>query len=222
MASSIDRLGDLITESKDTSLVSSTNDVSRGNTTKGGGIIELEMSRYEKINKNIAIIVNNTTSLNNLKIQYGKSVTEASTNEISIQFEKISDESSALNLQTKKEFDRIQQENISNKPISQLKKTQFGYHISKFKNALTRYNEVIDDAKKLKVGKLKRQLKFVDPNLDDDKANDLVESGKSSQYVRDFLISDNLQTTLDSITARHTEISKLERQVLEILNFLEI
>ena len=74
----------------------------------------------------------------------------------------------------------------------------------------------VSTLKKTVTATTKRRLKYILPEITDKDMDSIIDNGKGSYILREALMTDNLKSIVSNIEERHTIISKIERDVLEI------
>lgn len=98
----------------------------------------------------------------------------------------------------------------------QIRNNMYQNRLRKFQTVMQQYNESAHSFKKELEKRTRREIMIVDPNITDEKMDEIIESGKASDVIKQALISDNLQDVIRVIEERHLDILNLERGVLEI------
>lgn len=98
----------------------------------------------------------------------------------------------------------------------QMRVNLYNTYIRRFHAVMTEYNTVGNSFKSDLQKRTRREIKMVDPTLDDAKVDQIVASGQAQDVIKQALISENLQDVVRSIEERHLDILRLEQQVLEI------
>jgi len=191
----------------------------------GGAEIAAHMQRYEPIKRALTTIEENVTSVNALKAKNKTTATEKQRKEVMSQLEKIMDSTSRNGTLIKKTLDEIKKENAEfvgkdksngESAKAQMRSNLYQTHIRKFHSVMNEYNTAAHSFKQDLQARTRREIKIVDANLSDQQVDQIIESGKAQDVIKEALISDNLKNVVHDIEERHLAILKLEHQVLEI------
>jgi syntaxin 1B/2/3 len=99
---------------------------------------------------------------------------------------------------------------------AQIESNMYATYTRKFHDVMVRYNRVANEFKQQNRNRDARMLRTIDPSIDDQRAEEIVDSGQVSQILSQALVSDDLQDAVRGIEERHVEILKLEQQVIGI------
>jgi t-SNARE complex subunit (syntaxin) len=122
----------------------------------------------------------------------------------------------------KKTLDEIKNENAkyseedADSAKTQMRSNLYQTHVRRFQQVMNEYNSAAQSFKQELQKRQRRELQIVVPDLPEEKLDEIVESGRSQDIIKQALVSDSLQETVRIIEERHLEILKLEQQVLEI------
>jgi t-SNARE complex subunit (syntaxin) len=105
---------------------------------------------------------------------------------------------------------------FQNSAKEQMRNNLYQTHIRRFHTVMNDYNGAAHAFKKELQTRTRREIKIVDPTIDDEEVDKIIESGKATEVIKEALISDNVQDQIRLIEERHLDILKLEHQVLEI------
>jgi len=211
----IDRLKELRGDAADD------DDVSAG-PSSGGAEIAQHMARYEPIKRALALIESHVTEVNALKAKNKTTATEKQRKEVMAQLEKIMDSTSKSGTLIKRTLDDIKKDNATyaekegDSAKSQMRSNLYQTHIRRFHSVMNDYNTAAHGFKQDLQARTRREIKIVDASLSDEAVDQIVESGRAQDVIKEALISDNLQNVVQEIEERHLDILKLEHQVLEI------
>jgi len=211
----IDRLKELRGDATDD------DDVSAG-PSSGGAEIAQHMARYEPIKRALALIESHVTEVNALKAKNKTTATEKQRKEVMAQLEKIMDSTSKSGTLIKRTLDDIKKDNATyaekegDSAKSQMRSNLYQTHIRRFHSVMNDYNTAAHGFKQDLQARTRREIKIVDASLSDAAVDQIVESGRAQDVIKEALISDNLQNVVQEIEERHLDILKLEHQVLEI------
>jgi len=78
------------------------------------------------------------------------------------------------------------------------------------------YNLASNEFKQSLQDRTRRQLKFISADITEREVEDILESGKADQVLKEAIAGENLKAVVRDIEDRHLEIIKLEKQVLEV------
>lgn len=202
--------------------VDSDNDNDDNNDNDSDEIIEnasTSMNKYTKIKQQLEQIKQNTDKLKQLKLQNKTVSTQKQRQQLADQLNTIISTTTQYATSIKKQLDMINTDNKKNKSSGtkkQIDNNLYNTFLRKFQAIMTDYNTIANQYKTDLQKRSKRELKIIDPTLDDNKINEIVSNGQTQDYIKQALVSDNLRDAINSIETRHIEIIKLEHQVLEI------
>ncbi len=148
---------------------------------------------------------------------------ERSRKDVMAQMDKIMANTNTYGHAIKQALDEIKSENSAYKksnPSSfshiQMRSNLYETHIKKFQAAMNTYNSAAHNFKQDLQKRTKRELKIVDSDLTEQEVDEIVESGRAQDVIKQALVSENLQDVVRVIEERHADIMRLEQQVLEI------
>jgi t-SNARE complex subunit (syntaxin) len=67
----------------------------------------------------------------------------------------------------------------------------------------------------------RREIQIIHDDWSDQAVDEIIESGRAQDVIKEALISDNVKNVVQEIEERHMDILKLERQVLEIMEMFK-
>jgi syntaxin 1B/2/3 len=183
------------------------------------------MQVYDTMKSYLETIDRNTETVKDITKKLKTTANEATRKQIIAEKDEAISSTTQNGLRVKKMLDEIKKQNeqiITEQPEQRntakmdMRVNLFNTYLRRFSDTMAQSNAAIHAFKSVSDMIEKRQLKVVLPNLSDEQAERILESGKSVEVVQQALVSDNLQDTVRMIEERHDEIVKLERQVREI------
>ena len=181
------------------------------------------MKRYDTIKRGLDLIKSNADVVERLRQKNKQTANEKSRKDVMAQMDKIMQTTNTYGHAIKQALDEIKSENSTYKkeyPAHyskiQMRGNLYENHIKKFQAAMNTYNTAAHAFKQDLQKRTKRELKIVDSELTEEEADDIVESGRAQDVIRQALVSENLQDVVRVIEERHADIMRLEQQVLEI------
>lgn len=190
--------------------------------TAGGAEIAEHMRRYDPIKESLEIIQNNVAELNKLKAKSRTTANDRDRKAVMAQLDKIMESTNKNGTKIKKTLDDIKNENNAytkekgESAKSQMRTNLYQTHIRRFHSVMNDYNSAAHGFKKELQTRTRREIKIVDPNIEEEEVDKIIESGKAQDVIKEALISDNVADQIRLIEERHLDILKLEHQVLEI------
>ena len=97
-----------------------------------------------------------------------------------------------------------------------IRMNEYMLHLRQFHDCMAQYNQAASGFKKHLEKRTRRELQIVASDLPEERVEEIVSSGKASEYIQALIVSDHLKTTVAAIEERHLEIMQLERHVLDL------
>ena len=181
------------------------------------------MKRYDTIKRGLDLIKSNADMVERLRQKNKQTANEKSRKDVMSQMDKIMATTNTYGHAIKQALDEIKAENSTYKKEQpshfsklQMRTNLYETHIKKFQAAMNTYNTAAHAFKADLQKRTKRELKIVDSELTEEEVDDIVESGRAQDVIKQALVSENLQDVVRVIEERHADIMRLEQQVLEI------
>jgi syntaxin 1B/2/3 len=189
------------------------------------------MSRYTTLHAHIASLGSITSQFDDLSQAEKAAASVKKRKEVAAHLQKSMDEASLLIRKGKKELDDAERENQGYfaehgeaAATSQIRTNLHHKAAQDFAAAVQTYRAALNKFQSDLRARSAREVKLVDPTLDEQKVEQLVDSGSASQFVQAKLLdepSEHLKSTVSSIEGRFLEIRALERSVLEIAELFQ-
>lgn len=174
---------------------------------------------YAPIQNGISKIQQSTEQLEQLKIRNSTAISERQRKNIMSELNQIIDDTNTESIKIKRTLDSLKPVNHSNDESSakyQIELNMYSTYTRKFHDTMIQYNKQANEFKLQNRSRDTRMLKTIDPNMSDQRAEQLIDSGQATQLVQQALVSDDLQATVREIEQRHVDLLRLEQQVIEI------
>ena len=224
--SGVDRLAELRGEAgvveEDTATAATTAGGEQAEASSDADVAE-HMKRYDTIKRGLDLIKSNADIVERLRQKNKQTANERSRKDVMGQMDKVMANTNTYGHAIKQALDEIKAENAayqkanpSHYSLIQMRVNLYESHIKKFQNAMNVYNVAAHNFKQDLQKRTKRELKIVDADLTDQEAEEIVESGRAQDVIKQALVSENLQDVVRVIEERHADIMRLEQQVLEI------
>jgi len=222
---STDRLGELADEDNPDSGTGGDEDNTNNDRSQKTAEIADHMARYEPIKKGLDLIKRNVAEIEKLKAKNKTTANEKARNEIMNEMERLMNSTSGEAGRIKKALEQIKAENEAfgkdkkNQASAkkQMRDNLYQTHLRRFHTVMNDYNSAIQVFKSELQKRSKREIKIVNPELDEQQVDNIIESGKAGSVIKDALMNtDHLQDVVRVIEERHMDIIKLEQQVLEV------
>ncbi|XP_053213980.1 syntaxin-like isoform X2 [Panonychus citri] len=99
-----------------------------------------------------------------------------------------------------------------------IRKTQHSMLLQKFVQTMTDYNQTQVDYRERCKARIQRQLEIAGKTTTAEEVEEMLESGESAQIFTEGIVTDTAQMrqTLADIEARHADIKKLEKSIVEL------
>jgi len=173
---------------------------------------------YVSIQEIVQKLKGNTTKIKALKEREKKSVNENDRKAIMNQVNDLLSESNQLGASAKGQFDSIKSENASatsrSGTTAQIHANLYNQNVKKFQEVMKDFNEASEEYKKCLQERTRRELKHV--GIKDEEVERVIESGNANEVLAQAITSENLDDLVLDIQNRHSDILKLEHQVLEV------
>lgn len=103
--------------------------------------------------------------------------------------------------------------------LVEMRRNLYNLTVRKYADSLSKFNLEVAAYETNVKSQQKRRLKQVDTAklLDDQKIDELVETGMAEQFLSDSLMSDDLRDCITAIEQRHTQVLQLEKSIRELL-----
>ncbi|KAF9977738.1 Plasma membrane t-SNARE, secretory vesicle fusion, partial [Modicella reniformis] len=140
---------------------------------------------------------------------------------ISHQLEAITTDTTQLSNRIKKRIKDVELANLRlpNSPDIQIRRTQAATLKDKFLNTLRRYQTSESEARRKYQGRMERQYRIVKPNATQEEIAQALESDNQQIFAQSVLQStryDDADRALREVQARHDDIKKIEKTILEL------
>jgi len=184
--------------------------------------IAQHMRLYEPIKEGLEKIGRAVQEVETLKAKDRVAANDKGRKEIIIKLEQIMAETTKEGAMIKAQLDNIKKQNEAfSKDHADSAKTQmrvnlYQTHIRRFHQVMTDYNAASHEFKQHLQDTVRRQLRIVNKDLQEDEIDKIVESGRAPDVIKQVLISDDVKDIVNDIEERHLDILKLEAQVLEV------
>ena len=110
----------------------------------------------------------------------------------------------------KAENDKYARDHKSESAKYQIRLNLYQTHIRRFHTIMNEYNQATHDFKKVLQDQDKRMLKSVDKTLSEEKLDEIIESGKAQEVLKQAMISEDLEDAVRDIEERHLVIISLQ------------
>jgi len=99
-----------------------------------------------------------------------------------------------------------------------IRKTQHSMLLQKFVQTMTDYNQTQVDYRERCKARIQRQLEIAGKATTSEEVEEMLESGEGAQIFTEGIVTDSAQMrqTLADIEARHADIKKLEKSIVEL------
>jgi len=99
-----------------------------------------------------------------------------------------------------------------------IRKTQHSMLLNKFVSTMTDYNQTQVDYRERCKARIQRQLEIAGKATTSEEVEEMLESGEGAQIFTEGIVTDSAQMrqTLADIEARHADIKKLEKSIVEL------
>ena len=180
------------------------------------------MKRYETIKRGLSLIKRNVAAVEKLKARNKQTANEKARKEVMQAMDGIMQSTAAYGQAIKKALDEVKSENAAfdrqnrDSAKSQIRSNLYATHIRRFQAVMNDYNTAAHGFKQDLQRRTRREIRIVDQELTEEEIDDIVESGRAQDVIKQALVSDNLQDVVRVIEERHADILKLEQQVVEI------
>ena len=181
------------------------------------------MKRYDTIKRGLDLIKSNADMVERLRQKNKQTANEKARKDIMAQMDKIMATTNTYGHAIKQALDEIKTENGAYKKDNtnhyskiQMRTNLYENNIKNFQHTMNTYNTAAHSFKQDLQKRTKRELKIVDAELTEEEVDDIVESGRAQDVIKQALVSENLQDVVRVIEERHADIMRLEQQVLEI------
>ena len=182
--------------------------------------LTLHMKRYETIKRGLDVIGRNAAAVEKLKQKNKQTANEKSRKAVMAQMDVIMASTNQYGHAIKSALDEIKGENAAfdrdnpQQPAqSQMRTNLYQTHIRRFQQVMNDYNTAAHTFKQDLQKRTRREIRIVDQELTEEEIDDIVESGRAQDVIKQALVSDNLQDVVRVIEERHADILKLEQQV---------
>ncbi|KAM8960047.1 syntaxin-4 [Pelodytes ibericus] len=110
-----------------------------------------------------------------------------------------------------------EEESVRSSVHARMRKTQHGVLSQKFIDILNQCNNVQTQYRESNVKRIKRQLHITGHSVTDEQFDEMLESGQTDVFTCNILQDTQVtKQALNEIEARHEEIMKLERSIVEL------
>ena len=186
--------------------------------------LALHLKRYDTIKRGLDVIASNASTVEKLKAKNKQTANEKSRKAIMTQMDTIMASTNQYGHAIKHALDEVKAENAAfdkdpqhrDSAKSQMRHNLYATHIRRFQQVMNEYNASAHQFKQDLQKRTRREIRIVDQELTEEEIDDIVESGRAQDVIKQALVSDNLQDVVRVIEERHADILKLEQQVLEI------
>jgi syntaxin 1B/2/3 len=180
------------------------------------------MKRYETIKRGLDVIQSNASAVEKLKQKNKQTANEKARKSVMQQMDAIMASTNQYGHAIKSALDEIKGDNAAydkanpDSAKSQIRLNLYQTHIRRFQQVMNDYNTAAHTFKQDLQKRTRREIRIVDSDLTEAEIDDIVDSGRAQDVIKQALVSDNLQDVVRVIEERHADILKLEQQVLEI------
>jgi len=185
--------------------------------------IEAHMKIYEPIKSGLKTIRENVEKMNKLKQKDQLTANEKTRKAILTELDGLINQTTALAGGLRKSFEQIKEDNQAyykahkkESAKKQVRENLYNTHLRKFHDMMNSYNLASNEFKQSLQDRTRRQLKFISADITEREVEDILESGKADQVLKEAIAGENLKAVVRDIEDRHLEIIKLEKQVLEV------
>ena len=184
--------------------------------------LSLHMKRYDPIKRGLDVIQSNAAQVEKLKQKNKQTANEKSRKAIMGQMDSVMASTNQYGHAIKQALDEIKTDNTAydqtnaDSAKSQIRQNLYQTHIRRFQSVMNDYNSAAHTFKQDLQKRTRREIRIVDQDLTEQEIDDIVESGRAQDVIKQALVSDNLQDVVRVIEERHADILKLEQQVIEI------